>query len=72
MFRFTLLNQSFDFGDPPKVPWRGEFHEGNNPLRRMNLAYFGWAVPMLESGDKRGIGTVLRLLRSLETQNGFT
>ena len=45
--RFTLLNRDFDFGTADAIDWRGEFHEGNNPLRRMNLAYMGYAVPLL-------------------------
>jgi uncharacterized heparinase superfamily protein len=70
--RFVLLNREYDFGGIDRVDWRGSFDEGNNPLRRMTLAYMGWAVPLLARGTAEGLDTVTRLLASLEAQNPFT
>ena len=70
--RFVLLNQEFDFGSVEDIPWRGEFHEGNNPLRRMNLAYMGYAVPLLARGRPDDLDVILRLLRGLEAQNSWS
>lgn len=70
--RFRLLNRDYDFGAPEKVSWRGEFHEGNNPLRRMTLAYMGYAVPLLARGRPDDIRTVDTLVASLEAQNPFS
>lgn len=70
--RFRLLNRDYDFGSIDNVSWRDEFHEGNNPLRRMTLAYMGWAVPLLARGRGTDLAVVCQLLRSLERQNPFT
>jgi uncharacterized heparinase superfamily protein len=70
--RFTLLNRSFDFGAPETVRWRGEFHEGDNPLRRMTLAYMGYAVPLLARGRAEDAKTVASLVASLEAQNQWS
>jgi len=69
--RFRLLNRDYDFGSIENVPWRGEFHEGNNPLRRMVLAYMGWAVPLLARGRAADLAVICRLLESLVAQNPF-
>jgi hypothetical protein len=70
--RFVLLNRTFDFGGADRIPWRGEFHEGNNPLRRMTLAYMGYAVPLLARGGAAELQTVRRLLRRLENANPWS
>lgn len=70
--RFTLLNQPFDFGDVAAIDWRGEFHEGNNPLRRMTLAYMGYAVPLLARGKAEDLAVVQTVLEGLETQNPWS
>lgn len=70
--RFTLLNETFDFGSPEKISWRGGFHEGNNPLRRMTLAYMGYAVPLLARGVASDLDAVAAILRTLEDQNRWT
>jgi hypothetical protein len=67
--KFTLLNRDYDFGGIDGVSWRGEFHEGNNPLRRMNLAYMGYAVPLLARGRAEDLTAMRRLLKSLDVQN---
>lgn len=69
--KFSLLNREYDFGSLDGVSWRGEFHEGNNPLRRMSLAYMGYAVPLLARGRPADLAAVLRLVRSLEEQNSW-
>ena len=70
--RFTLLNQTFDFGAVEKVCWRGDFLEGDNPLRRMNLAYMGYIVPLLANGEDDDIKIVCQLIRGLEEQNPWS
>jgi hypothetical protein len=70
--RFTLLNREYDFGGIDAVSWRGEFHEGNNPLRRMNLAYMGYAVPLLARGRPEDLDAMSRLLESLDAQNAWS
>lgn len=70
--KFTLLNRPYDFGAPDKVRWRGEFHEGNNPLRRMTLAYMGYAVPLLARGRADDVTTIATLVASLEAQNPWS
>jgi hypothetical protein len=69
--RFYLLNQEFNYGSLDRVDWRGDFQEGNNPLRRMTLAYMGYAVPILARGGRSDLDTVCQLLRTLEEQNPF-
>jgi hypothetical protein len=70
--KFTLLNRDYDFGGIGGISWRGEFHEGNNPLRRMNLAYMGYAVPLLADGDPAALQAVRRILASLVAQNAWS
>jgi hypothetical protein len=70
--KFTLLNRDYDFGRVEQVSWRGEFHEGNNPLRRMNLAYMGYAVPLLARGRARDLGAICALVQSLDRQNAWS
>lgn len=70
--RFDLLNRDYDFGGIDGISWRGEFHEGNNPLRRMNLAYMGYAVPLLARGNAHDLQAVRRILASLVAQNTWS
>jgi hypothetical protein len=70
--QFVLLNQPFDFENIDSIPWRGDFHEGNNPLRRMTLAYMGYVVPLLAQGEEDNLKIVGRLLRGLEAQNPWS
>lgn len=70
--QFSLLNREYDFGGIDSVSWRGEFHEGNNPLRRMNLAYMGYAVPLLARGRESDLVAMYRLLTSLDVQNAWS
>lgn len=70
--RFTLLNREYDFGGLDGVSWRGEFHEGNNPLRRMNLAYMGYVVPLLARGRAQDLDAMCRMLENLDTQNAWS
>jgi hypothetical protein len=69
--RFSLLNRDFDFGSVVAIDWRGDFHEGNNPLRRMNLAYMGYAVPLLAQGRISDLRAMVAVLQSLAAQNPF-
>jgi len=70
--RFTLLNREFDFGAPDRIDWRGALDEGNNPLRRMTLAYMGYAVPLLATGGGDGLALTREILRSLVAGNPFS
>jgi hypothetical protein len=70
--RFVLLNQSFDFGRIDAIDWRGDFQEGNNPLRRMTLAYMGYAVPLLARGRPDDLTVIQTLLEGLEQQNPWS
>jgi len=70
--RFTLLNRTYDFGALDKVSWRGEFHEGNNPLRRMTLGYMGYAVPLLARGRAEDVTAIAALVATLEAQNAWS
>ena len=69
---FTLLSRDYDFGSIDGISWRGDFHEGNNPLRRMNLAYMGYAVPLLAGGDPGSLQAVRKILSSLVAQNAWS
>ena len=70
--QFTLLNQNFEFGNIETICWRGDFREGKNPLRRMNLAYLGYIVPLLAQGKEGDLDVVCRLLEGLEKQNAWS
>ena len=70
--KFTLLNQTFNFGAVEKISWRGDFLEGDNPLRRMNLAYMGYIVPLLANGQSGDIKIVCQLIQGLEDQNSWS
>jgi len=70
--RFTLLNREIDFGAPERIDWRGALEEGNNPLRRMVLAYMGYAVPLLAAGGADGLAVTRAILRSLVAGNPFS
>ena len=70
--RFTLLNCDYDFGSVEQVSWRSEFHEGNNPLRRMTLAYMGYAVPLLARGRAEDLEAICALVKSLDRQNAWS
>jgi len=70
--QFTLVNRAYDFGSIEAIPWRGDFHEGNNPLRRMTLAYMGYAVPLLARGQVNDLDIILHLLRGLDADNPWS
>lgn len=70
--QFTLLNRDYDFGGVNEISWRGEFHEGNNPLRRMNLAYMGYIVPLLAKGRPDDLAAVCHILETLDSQNPWS
>jgi hypothetical protein len=70
--RFRLLGEEFDFGSIDRIPWRGDFREGTNPLRRMTLSYLGYCVPLLATGQHKGLDATARLVRSLEAGNPWT
>lgn len=68
---FTFLNRMIDFGAIDRIQWRRDLGEKNNPLWRMNLAYFGWAIPLLADGGEAELALVASAVESLEAQNHF-
>ena len=70
--KFRLLNREYDFGSIEDIQWRGDFDEGNNPLRRMNLAYMGYVVPLLADGELEDLQVVRRLLASFVSNSGWS
>ena len=69
--RFTLLGRTVCFRGLHAVAWRRDLGEGNNALWRMTLSYFGFAPPLMASGEEQALQTVAALVRSLERQNSF-
>ncbi len=70
--RFRLLNRDFDFGAIETVDWRGDFGDGDNPLRANVLSYMGYAVPMLATGDAEDLAAVARLAGGLEAAGDWS
>lgn len=70
--RFTLLNRRVDFGSLEGVRWRTDLDGGNIALRRMTLGYFGYAPPLLATGEPAALGAVASLVASLSAQNPFS
>lgn len=70
--RFTLLGRSVDFGSLEGVRWRTDLDGGNIALRRMTLGYFGYAPPLLATGEPAALGAVASLVASLSAQNPFS
>jgi hypothetical protein len=70
--RFTLLNQTIDFGGLDKVEWRRELGEKNNRLWRMNLAYMGYLVPLFERDAAVALPVAEALLESMAAQNPWS
>lgn len=70
--RFVLLGREVDFGAVEDVRWRTDLGEGNVALWRMTLGYFGYAPPLLASGEAAALRAVASLVASLERQNPFT
>lgn len=48
-----------------RIAWRADLGEANSPLRRLTLAYFGWAVPLLATGRADDLERVDVALTSL-------
>lgn len=70
--KFTLLGRSVDFGSLEGVRWRSDLDGGNIALRRMTLGYFGYAPPLLATGEPAALGAVASLVASLSAQNPFS
>ncbi len=70
--RFTLLNRCIDFGSLDRIDWRRDLSEGNNALWKMNLAYFGWVVPMLAMGSEDALRAANLVVGSCVAQNDFS
>ncbi len=70
--RFRLLNRDFDFGAIEAIDWRGDFGDGDNPLRANLLSYMGYAVPLLASGDTDDLAAVARLVGGLESAGDWS
>lgn len=70
--RFTLLNQTIDFGALDQVEWRRDLGEKNNRLWRMNLSYMGYLVPLFERDAVAALPIAQALLASMTTQNPWS
>ena len=70
--RFTLLNQTIDFGGLEQVEWRRELGERNNRLWRMNLSYMGYLVPLFENDARSALPIAQSLLASMSAQNPWS
>jgi len=70
--RFTLLNQTIDFGGLDQVEWRRELGEKNNRLWRMNLSYMGYLVPLFERDARAALPVAQSLLASMTAQNPWS
>lgn len=70
--RFTLLNQTIDFGGLEQVEWRRELGEKNNRLWRMNLSYMGYLVPLFEHDARSALPVAQSLLASMSAQNPWS
>ena len=70
--RFTLLGRSVDFGSVEDVRWRTDLDGGNIALRRMSLGYFGYAPPLLATGEPAALRAIASLVASLDAQNPFS
>ena len=70
--KFTLLGRSLDFGSVEAVRWRDDLDRGNIALRRMTLGYFGYAPPLLASGEPAALAAIASLVASLSAQNPFS
>lgn len=70
--RFTLLNQTIDFGGLDQVEWRRELGEKNNRLWRMNLSYMGYLVPLFERDPRAALPVATSLLVSMSVQNPWS
>lgn len=68
--RFTFLNRSADLGAWPRLDWRVDLGEKNNPLWRMNLSYLGYLVPMLASGKPEALRDAAALICDFEANCG--
>lgn len=70
--KFMLLGRSVDFGSVDKVRWRTDLDCGNIALRRMTLGYFGYAPPLLATGEPAALCAIASLVASLSAQNPFS
>ncbi len=70
--RFTLLNQTIDFGGLDRIEWRRELGEKNNRLWRMNLAYMGYLVPLFERDARNALPVAQSILASMTAQNPWS
>ncbi|WP_185976173.1 heparinase II/III family protein [Mycolicibacterium sp. 018/SC-01/001] len=70
--RFTLLNQTIDFGSLEQIEWRRELGERNNRLWRMNLSYMGYLVPLFEYDARSALPVAQSLLASMAHQNPWS
>lgn len=62
----TLLGETFHVDGWARFDWRVDLGEGNSPLRRLTLAYLGWAVPLLGTGKTDDLEQVAAAVESLD------
>jgi hypothetical protein len=68
---FTFLGRRVSFGSIDTIDWQRDVGDGSNPLWKLNLAYFAYAVPLLSTGDPRALSAIRRMAEGLETQARF-
>lgn len=63
--RFTVLGEAVDLANV-SLHWRCDTGVGSSLLRRLTLAYFGWAVPLLADGRAEDLNRIARVVAELD------
>lgn len=61
------FGEALCFSSFSDIAWRADLGEGRSPLRRLTLAYFGWAVPLLATGRLDDLERVEAALTGLDS-----
>lgn len=70
--RFTLLNQTVDFGNADSIDWHHELDvETDFHLWRQKFAHMGYLCPMLSIGDSSHLEAVQRIIASYRGGSSF-
>ncbi len=64
--RLRIFGHDIPLVDPRRFGWRNDIGEGDSPLRRLTVAYLGWAVPLLASGNSGDLQRVVDAVDSLD------
>jgi hypothetical protein len=66
--RFSFLGRTVEFGGLDRIEWRRELGESSSPLWRLTLAYFGWAVMALATGQTLALRQIAGCLHKLDSE----